>query len=83
MKITFPHSTAPEHFVCGSIEESIYVVLCRFSDGRWGVASFFSLPYTDRHYLAAVAMKHHIYEKAQSYGKHWNKDTFKVAKITL
>ncbi len=83
MEITFPHATAPAHFVRGSIEESIYVVLCRFSDGEWGFASFFSLPYADRHYLVAVAMKKRMYEKAKSYSKNWVKDAFKVAKITL
>ncbi len=83
MKITYPHSTAPEHFVRGSIEESIYVVLCRFQCGHWGIASFFSLPYADRHYLATVAMKTEIYKEARKYGGTWIKDAFKVAKITL
>lgn len=83
MEITFPHTKAPDNFVHGNIEESIYVVLCCFQCGRWGFADFSSLPYTDRHYLAAVAMKDRICKSACKHSNAWKKSYFKVAKITL
>ena len=79
MKITIPKSKKPVKFVQGI---TLYVVICQYRGGMWGIAYHFNEQYTSENYLGAIKFKKKIADRLQPRGW-WKKKHFKVAKITF
>jgi len=59
----------------------MYIVVCQYIDGVWGIALPFGLPWASDTYLGAVELKAAIIEDRRDTA--WTKKNFAIAKITL
>ena len=79
MKITYPRE---KRRISGNGQHNLYVVICRFSNGTWGLADFWEKGYVSKNYFEAVKMKNHIFKGAYMYS-YWKKEDFSIAKINF
>lgn len=83
MRISVPHR--PNEIIThkkGWGRGSLYVVMCRYRDGSWGIADFWKLPYVSTSYFDAVGYRREIEKKAAPY-EVWGAGAFLVVKIEL
>ena len=60
--------------------EKLYVVVCQYTTGKWGVADWWGIPCASTTYKTAQTYKKEMVEKAIKYGP-WKEDNFKVIKM--
>lgn len=66
------------------LESKIYLVIQRYANGKWGVASCWNLPLASTIKSRAVEYKNVIiYEATSHYPKIWKKKDFAVLKVDL
>lgn len=80
MEISFPREKRDiEKHLSGV--NSVYIILCQFKNGKWGIADFFGLPCTARFYRDAIEVRNQIIQAR--FKPVWQKEDFAIAKVTL
>ena len=61
-------------------DQKIYIVICQFQTGTWGIADFWDKPYSSTDFQTVQEYKKDVIKRAGSVVDYWTPDKFAITK---